>query len=409
MQQAANIWQAPYDGPANHVHHTIRELEARGHSVSVVANLDGRLVTSEHMDAARPVGRLTTERGPRRLAERIVRRVQRQLRLPYANWFDSLHFAQACQQELAGAALLYERMSWMGYGAGLAARQMGIPLVLEFNGDHLHDLEAKNMAPRGLQRLLSLALMKAAVGRADAIVASGSGWRKQFLQRYPIDPRRVTTIENGTDLVHSIQRSQTRPFCPLEEGPGQRIEMVYLGGFSPWQGVEVLLRAFRRVLDAGVPAHLTLIGAGTRYSESQRQVIESGLSEAVCFTGQLPVETYAPLLAAADIGVSPYCGWKEYSGMKLFDYKAAGLAVVASGEGGQPETLQHGETGWIVPPCDEDALTAALLQFCTDHELRRTIGRAARIDAEKRHGWEQTAAQIENLMQTIIEERRGKP
>ena len=95
--------------------------------------------------------------------------------------------------------------------------------------------------------------------------------------------------------------------------------------------------------------------------------------------------------------------------MKLFDYQAAGLAVVASGEAGQPETLQHGQTGWIVPPCDEDALTQALLRFCNDHKLRRRIGQAARLDAEQRHGWDQTAAQIENLMQTLIEERRGTP
>lgn len=405
MQQAADIWNPPFDGPANHVYHTVRELAARGHTVRVAAVLDGRLVQAEGLGPARPVGSLPVDRGPRRFAERVVRRTQTALRLPYANLFDSLRFSAACQAALRGSDALYERMSWMGYGAGLAARNMGIPLVLEFNGDHLHDLEAKNMAPHGVQRILSLALMHGAVMRANAVVTSGSGWRSQFLKRYPIDPARVTTIENGTDLVDMVARSQLRVFNP--QANGRDVHVVYLGGFSPWQGVDVLLHSFRRVLDQGAIARLTLIGSGVRLPECHSLAARLGLEEAVCFTGQLPASAYGPLLAQADIGVSPYCGWKEFSGMKLFDYKAAGLAVVASGEDGQPETLRHGETGWIVPPCDEEALAQALLLLCSDHVLRRRIGQAARIEAEQRHSWAHTASEIEHFIEGILETRRA--
>ena len=97
--------------------------------------------------------------GTRRKMESAVRRVQYELRLPYAALFDSRRFANACTDELQGFDLLYERMSWVSYGGALASRRLDIPLVLENNGDHLADLEAKGIAPRGAQYRLSAALM----------------------------------------------------------------------------------------------------------------------------------------------------------------------------------------------------------------------------------------------------------
>ena len=55
-------------------------------------------------------------------------------------------------------------------------------------------------------------------------------------------------------------------------------------------------------------------------------VHELGIEEWVVFTGHLSAHQFASHLAGADIGVSPYCGRVEYSGLKLLDYKSAGLA-----------------------------------------------------------------------------------
>ena len=67
----------------------------------------------------------------------------------------------------------------------------------------------------------------------------------------------------------------------------------------------------------------------------------------------------------------------------MLDYKAAGLVTLTSGENGQPDIIRHGETGWIVPPCDEDALAQAIVALCANPQLRRKMGQNARIEAEK--------------------------
>ncbi|HET7010120.1 MAG TPA: glycosyltransferase family 4 protein [Anaerolineales bacterium] len=394
LQQSPELRKPPLDGPAIHTCEVFRELRGLGHEVRLVVRLDGRIWMTDDLVTFRPVVVPAMDSGPLRLMERAIRRLQRELRLPYANLFESVRFALACRQACDGVELLYERFSWMGLGGGLAARLLGRPLIAEYNGDPLHDLEAKGMAPRGLQLTLALAMMRLAVGRMDLVVASGQGWRDQFIQRWNYDPNRITTIENGTSLVRLLRREDLRAYQP-RTGQAADLRLVYLGGFLPWHGVEVLLRAFRSVRQQGVPARLSLVGSGPGREEIERQIAASDLQADVELTGALLPEAFGPLLAQSDIGLSPYCGWTEFSGLKLFDYKAAGLAIIASGEGGRPETLRHGRTAWIVPPCDSEALAQAILHLARDESLRTSLGRAARVEAEQRHGWDSTARQLE--------------
>ncbi|MDT8304990.1 MAG: glycosyltransferase, partial [Anaerolineae bacterium] len=242
------------------------------------------------------------------------------------------------------------------------------------------------------------------VAQAAHIVISGDGWRDAFLRRWPVDDATVTTVENGTELVHLLAREQLRAFQEksVSEEP---VTIAYLGGFQPWQGVPLLLRALARLQAQVTPFHLILIGSGQGEAEAQQLTRQLGLSGVVTLTGRLPQEKYAPLLAQADIGVAPYCDWPEYSGLKLFDYKAAGLAVIGSGENGYPRTLAHGRSGWIVPPCDEKALARAIGLLVEDSALRRQLGQAARLEAERIHGWEQTTQRLEQIMSDVLSKR----
>jgi glycosyltransferase involved in cell wall biosynthesis len=412
MQEGVEVRRPPFNGPAHHVREVVEWLGRRGHEVRLLVRVDGRIWRSDDLTRFEPVQARWFDRGLLRLVERGVRRIQSDLQLPYAALFESLRFAQACIQELDGYDLIYERFGWVGYGSGLAARRLGVPLVLEDNGDHLFDLEAKGIAPRGLQRRLSLAVMRRAVGRAAHVISAGAGWREQFIRRWGIDPGRITTIENGTALIAMLTRDQLRSFNAGSTQP--TATLVYLGGFYPWHGVPILLEALADAREKGAPARLLMIGSGEGYAEAQTMVSRLGLGEVVTFAGHRTPAEYAPLLAAADVGVSPYCGWPEFSGLKVLDYKAAGLPTIASGVNGHPPTLTHGVTGLIVPPCQVEPLSAAIVQLCAEPSARIRMGRAARLEAETRHGWSQTAQRIESVFADVLAGRaerclRGAP
>ncbi len=407
MQLGAEIRHPPYNGPANHVRHVVEELAALGHHVQVLFRLEGQLWLATGIDQFERVRVPWIDAGPLRWVEKFVRRLQSTLRLPYINFFESLRFAGACRQVLGDCDLFYERTSWMGYGGAIAARWLNIPLILEDNGDHLDDLEAKAQAPMGIRRSLALMVMGWGIRQSTYTISSGDGWRQRFIQRWKYPPDKITTVENGTTLVRLLSRTDLASFNLAPEA-NTPVQLVYLGGFYTWHGVPILLNAFARAVGLQRNIRLLLIGSGEGYQSAVDQAQKLDIDEYVTFAGHQPQSAYSIMLSQADIGVSPYCGWPEYSGLKIFDYMAAGLPTIASGKDGMPSTLEHARTGWIVPPCDEAALEAAILELASDRERLKAMGRAARFEAEAKHDWRNTADALEIIFERITTNASGK-
>lgn len=402
---APDLREDPPSGPSTHVKQVILELEKLGHKVRVLASFDGRQIwKSDDLVTFEPVAMPRLEGGPFRWTERMVRRVQYELHLPYLALFDGLRFAYACHQELRGYDLLYERMGWMGYGGALAGRWLGIPHVLEVNGDHLFELKMRGIPPKGLQRLFSVLLIRGGMKLSTHVVAAGQGWRASTIDVWQVAPDKVTAIENGTLMVSLLERMQLRSF--QAHATTDTPTLVYLGAFDPWQGIPVLIRATSRALALGISLKLLLVGSGPEVNSARELVRECGIADRVTFTGHVSLQDAAGYLARADIGLSPYCGRTQYAGLKLFDYKAAGLATIASGKDGEPRTIEQGKTGWIVPPCDEDSLFQAIVTLCSNLELTWQIGRQARLEAEQLHGWDKTAEQLSELLTRIERNHR---
>lgn len=398
-----DVRKPPFSGPANHVRQVFSRLAERGHSLRLIAMFDGGIWRSDDLELYDPVYIPESDRGLFRLLERAARRAQFELRLPYAAFFESLRFAKVCRKELQGYDLLYERMGWVGYGGGLAAKTMRIPLVMEVNGDHLSEFEMLGVAPKGLQRVLSINMMKLAIKLASHFIACGDGWRERLIERWSIDPARVATIENGSSVLEFLERDQLRCFHEGEYADSEAATtLAFIGGFQPWQGVEVMLRSFAQAIRRGARLKLYLIGSAPVPLEIKQLADDLNVNGSVTFKDQLTAYELALVVAKADIGISPYCGRAEFSGLKVFDYKAAGLATIASGKNGYPASLVHGRTGWIVPPCDENALCEAIIRLANDGQLRKEIGRNARIEAEESHGWKHTAAGLEQVFESVV-------
>jgi glycosyltransferase involved in cell wall biosynthesis len=337
----------------------------------------------------------------RKWSQRLAQRTQSALHLPYAAYFEAVDFAQAVAQVMGDCDLFYERMGWMGYGGALAARRQGVPLVSEVNGDQWQELEILGVAPQGAQKWLALRMMRWMIHSTAHIVATGDGWRSGFIERWGVAPDKISAVENGSELVTLLQRQQLRAFS--ENPPTDAVTLVYVGAFEPWHGLSVLLHAVASARQQGAPVKLYLLGAGPEQANLVRQVEELHLQAVVVMPGFVGMATMSAYLAQADIGVCPYCGRVEYSGLKLLDYKAAGLATIASGANGQPVVLRQGITGLIVPPCDAERLAAAIITLSRNHDLRRQMGRTARLEAEEQHSWRNTAQRLDAIFQRLTQ------
>ncbi len=405
MQEGVpDMRRKPLSGPANHVVSVIRELQALGHQICLLARFGNSLFYSEDLEDYRPVTVGIMDQGLLRWLERGLRRVQYELKLPYLALFESARFALACRQILADCDLFYERLGWMGYGGGLASKLLNVPLILEVNGDHLSEFEKLGIAPMGAQWWFSSRLMRSAAQRATFAVATGEGWRQIYIERWGVSPEKVGVIENGSSFVDLLHREDLRSFNILI-GDHKTLNLIYLGAFEPWNGISILIRAFSKAINDGLDLHLYLVGDGSETQALKHLVKDLDLESRVTFPGHLTVSEAVGYLVKADIGVSPYCGRVEYSGLKLLDYKAAGLATIASGKNGQPAIIKHGRTGLIVPPCDVKALYEAILYLANNSDIRCEMGRQARIEAESQHAWRHTARHLEQIFLKVLGEK----
>lgn len=113
-------------------------------------------------------------------------------------------------------------------------------------------------------------------------------------------------------------------------------------------------------------------------------------------TGAVGPDAVPSLLLSMDAAVAPYPDLRPFyfSPLKLYEYMAAGLAVVASRVGQVAEVVEHGRTGFLVPPGDARALSGALTRLASDRSLARGLGRAARAQVLRSHTWDAVARRI---------------
>jgi len=180
--------------------------------------------------------------------------------------------------------------------------------------------------------------------------------------------------------------------------PLDALVVGFAGSLKPWHGVETLLAAFATLRAHTPTARLLVIATGPQEAAGRARATDLGLDDAVVFTGAVAHAAMPGLLAALDIGVAPYLAVPDFyfSPLKLYEYMAAGVAVVASDAGAIATLVRAGETGLLCPPGDADAVAGALACLASDPTLRARLGAAARAEAE-RHTWAVNARVIAGL------------
>jgi glycosyltransferase involved in cell wall biosynthesis len=181
--------------------------------------------------------------------------------------------------------------------------------------------------------------------------------------------------------------------------------LLYLGRFTAVKRLPLLIEAHQHAqarLGCNLP--LVLVGGhpGEWEAEHPLETIRRLDARNVFLTGWRPHEQLPDALNAGDLLVLPSIA--EAFGLALVEAMACGLPVLACDAHGPAEIVRDGESGWLVPPEDEQALTAALTHAVTDPVERRRRGEQAATDARERFGWQAIAAPIAALYERVIAE-----
>ena len=340
-------------GASVHIQEVVRELIRRGHDVTVHTTRAGRDIPDDlaglkvietRIEADDPAAR---ERAQQEVSARIAARIIAD-----------------------GADLVYERYSLFSTALAEVTDATGAVGVLEVNAPLIEEQRTHRVLVDEEAAGNALARQVAA---ATATVAVSDPVRDWVRERTGSD--RVHTVPNGVSITRIV---------PRPEEIGDPV-VTFVGTLKPWHGVADLLAAAAL---AKRPWKLRIIGDGPERAALEEQA--AGLGIEVDFRGAVAPADMPGQLAGSAIGVAPYpdLGGEQqqyFSPLKVYEYLAAGLPVVASAVGQLPQIL--GELGTLVPPSDPAALAAAIDTLAADPVLRGKLGWRGRMQAEEKHSW----------------------
>jgi glycosyltransferase involved in cell wall biosynthesis len=332
---ASGIFHPEAGGPATYLHELLPQFVQRGWEIRALTYSD-----QLHSDLKYPYP-----------VTRILRRA-----LP----LRMLDYARAARPLLAWADVVYlHTLGLPLYGSSRA------PRIVKLVGDlawersvrkgwiaPTEDIDVFQTKPYGWRVNADRERRANEARGLDAVIVP-SEYLKRMVVGWGVDPVKVQVIYNAlppyTDEMDMTQ-AEARERLDLPDVP----TVLTVGRLLPWKGVDHLIAALRHVPNV----RLIVAGGGAILDTLRAQAAD--LRERVVFLGNVPREQMPLYMKAADY-VALYSGYEGLS-HTLLESLRAGTPVIASDKGGNPEVVQHGVNGLLVPYVDVDVLAGALEQ-----------------------------------------------
>ena len=337
------------DGQGVHIDELVRALRAAGHTVNMV-------------------GPSFYEKGGDGAGSALVG-LARRIAPATAAWAELAYDYQAYRRlkhahRVFKPDLIYERCNLFFSAGARVARETGTLFYLEVNSP----LAQERMEHGGLKLAARAARLEMEVWRAADRVLPVTAVLADILVAAGVQPAQVSVIPNGVDLSR---------FPPRGPRPADKpISLGFVGFVRAWHGLDRVITGMAGN-PGGPPVTLTIVGDGPARAELEALAQQLNIADRVGFTGVVPPEKVAPLVAEFDIALQPQAT-PYASPLKIFDYMAAGCAIVAPDQPNIREILKHNRTAVLFDPAHPELMWNAVAWLIEEPTLRTRIGTAAR-------------------------------
>ncbi len=246
------------------------------------------------------------------------------------------------------------------------------------------------------------------VAEADYIIAECPQDEEDLLRLYHAKKEKITIIPCGFDAAEFWQVDQTTARTMLGLPTDERI-ILQLGRLVPRKGVDTVIRAFGRLVKQKLAARLLIVGGESEepdprltpeISRLQNIAIEEGVESQVTFVGRRYRDVLKYYYSAADVFVTT--PWYEPFGITPLEAMACGTPVIGSNVGGVKFTVKDGETGFLVPPNNADAIAERITYLYQNPEVRDRLSSQAIQRANHLFTWQQVTNAIASLYEEVL-------
>lgn len=280
------------------------------------------------------------------------------------DWRWAIQFKRLLRQERVD--LIHAHEFDANVQGTFVAALSGIPLVATVHG--------KNYYWERLRRRLAYRW----VSRRATMVAVSEDLKRFIVEKVGISSSCVKVLYNGVGLLPQCDPSEVDECRKELSLPGDHQIVGVVGNLYPVKGHQYLIEAIPAVLKECPNTSFVFAGRGQLESELKAQVHRLGLEGKVFFLGLR--QDIPRILAMLDVFVLP--SLSEGLSMAILEAMIVGKPVVATRVGGNPELVLDGETGFLVPPRDSQALVSSLVGLLTDKQRATQFAEKGKRRAE---------------------------
>ncbi|SNS99165.1 hypothetical protein SAMN06265795_11153 [Noviherbaspirillum humi] len=386
-----------------YVAHVARQLAQAGHLVDVFTRCDG---------AARPrivnwqpnVRVIHVPAGP-------AHYIPKEAMLPHMEQFGRFVISFARRQKIA-----YDLAHANFFMSGMVAQQLkqalGIPFVITFHALGRVRRQCQGQADGFPEERFDIE--ESLMQEADRIIAECPQDKQDMEQLYGAPCDRIDIVPCGFDPeelwpVPMIAREH------LGLDPNEFI-VLQLGRMVPRKGVDNVIRSLALLRERhGIRARLLVVGGNAEKIDTVNtpelgrltEMAQSlGLKDSITFTGQRPREELRYYYSAANAFVTT--PWYEPFGITPVEAMACGTPVIGAAVGGIKSTVIDGETGYLVPPNDPEAVAERLARLYRQPQLVRQLGNEGIRRAYQGYTWRSITQQIAACYEAMLERRQAE-
>ena len=275
----------------------------------------------------------------------------------------------------------------------LARRGLRLPMVYDAHTLLMTELPFYSLGlPAGVKRAAGVWMDRHIPGLADHTVCVTETIRDKLVRDAGMDPQRLTVITNGVEFEHFNAPQQAPP--PPDRPP----TLVFTGNLAEYQGIDLMLQAFQRVLPR-VPATSLVIASDTPFDAYETLANELGVRQQIDIVRSPAFKDLPAVLAAGDVALNPRVDCDGIP-VKLLNYMAAGRPVVSFAS--SAPGVVHASTGWLAESGNIQAFADGVVTLLEDRALATRLGDSAREYVSKNCRWSIVAERCEALYRRMI-------